>query len=143
VILSWNSVSNLTYRVQYKDNLTDANWTDLPPDITATGPMTSVTNVVGSQPQRFFRVYWVSGGSLPPLNPAPVMLSLKAGTPGAVVISWNSVSNLTYRVQYKNNLTDVNWTDLPADVAATGPTTSVTNVVVGQPQRFFRVRTLP
>jgi hypothetical protein len=59
VVVSWNSVSNLTYRLIYKDNVTDAEWTNLPPDITATGPISSVTNSVGSQPQRFYQIYLV------------------------------------------------------------------------------------
>jgi hypothetical protein len=54
--ISWNAIPNLTYRLRYKDNLTDADWIDLPPDLTATDSLLSVTNSVGSQPQRFYRV---------------------------------------------------------------------------------------
>jgi hypothetical protein len=142
VIVSWNSISNLTYRVQYKNNLADANWIALPPDITATGPITSVTNVVGSQPQRFFRVEWIENAVAPPAHP-PVTLSLKAGNTGSLIVSWNSVSNQTYRLQFKNSLTDGSWTDLLPDITATASLTSVTNIVGEQPQRFFRVHTTP
>jgi hypothetical protein len=49
------------------------------------------------------------------LNVSTVNLS----TNGAL-ISWNTIPGLTYRVQYKNALTDTNWTDLPGgDVLAT------------------------
>ena len=58
-VVSWNSVSNLTYRLYYKDDLADVDWTNLPPDITATGPVSSVTNSVGSQPHRFYQIYVV------------------------------------------------------------------------------------
>ena len=141
VVISWNSVSNLTYRVQYKNNLTDANWTDLPPDIIATGVLTSVTNVVGIQPQRFFRVYQV--GNLSTSNTQPVILSLKAGSVGEVVVSWNSVSNQVYHLQFKSSLSDTNWTNLLPSVTATGTMTSVTNSVGSQPQRFFRLYSNP
>ena len=144
VIISWNSVSNLTYRVQYKNNLTDSNWTDLPPDVVATGVQTSVTNVVGIQPQRFFRVYQVGVFSMSIINAQPpVILSLMAGSVGEVVVSWNSVSNQVYHLQYKNNLSNTNWTDLLPTVTATGSMTSVTNMVGSQPQRFFRLYTSP
>ena len=144
VIISWNSVSNLTYRVQYKNNLTDSNWTDLPPDVVATGVQTSVTNVVGIQPQRFFRVYQVGVFNMSIINAQPpVILSLMAGSVGEVVVSWNSVSNQVYHLQYKNNLSDTNWTDLLPTVTATGSMTSVTNMVGSQPQRFFRLYTSP
>lgn len=57
--ITWDSVAGQVYRVQYKNNLTDANWTDLPPDVTATGPTANKTDVVGSLPQRFYRVLLV------------------------------------------------------------------------------------
>jgi hypothetical protein len=55
VTLTWNSLIGKIYRLQYKDHLADTNWQDLTPDITATGPNTMGTNVVGTPP-RFYRV---------------------------------------------------------------------------------------
>jgi uncharacterized repeat protein (TIGR03803 family) len=59
-------------------------------------------------------------------------------TNGSVNLSWNSVSNWTYRVQYKTSLTDTNWTDLPGDVMATNVISSKTDVAVPT-QCFYRL----
>jgi hypothetical protein len=62
---------------------------------------------------------------------------------GAAAITWSSIAGRTYRVQYKNNLTDANWTDLSPDVTATGVTASKTDNVGTQPRRFYQVVLLP
>jgi len=58
-----------------------------------------------------------------------------------VTISWTSIANQTYRVQYKNNLSDPTWTDLAPDVTASGSTASTTDTTIAQ--RFYRVAVLP
>jgi uncharacterized repeat protein (TIGR03803 family) len=71
------------------------------------------------------------------LNLLPAFQSITL-TNGTVQLVWNSVSNWTYRVQYKTNLNDANWTDLSGDVLAT-------NVIAGKmdtaipAQRFYRL----
>ena len=45
-----------TYRVEYKMNLNDTNWQPLGPDRLATGSSLTVTDVIGTNPQRFYRV---------------------------------------------------------------------------------------
>jgi len=45
-----------TYRVEYKMNLNDTNWQPLGPDRLATGSSLTVTDVIGANPQRFYRV---------------------------------------------------------------------------------------
>ena len=54
--LAWNAISGQTYRLQYKPSLAATNWTDLLPDITATGSTAVATDAVGSAPQRFYRI---------------------------------------------------------------------------------------
>jgi hypothetical protein len=54
--LAWNATPGQTYRVQYKPTLAATTWTDLLPDITATASTASTTDVVGSAPQRFYRI---------------------------------------------------------------------------------------
>jgi hypothetical protein len=54
--LAWNAVAGQTYRLQYKPTLAATNWTDLAPDITATGPFVSAADAIGSAPQRFYRI---------------------------------------------------------------------------------------
>jgi autotransporter-associated beta strand protein len=54
VTISWTSIAGQSYRVQYKNNLGDATWTDLAPDVTASGSTASATDTTVSQ--RFYRV---------------------------------------------------------------------------------------
>ena len=57
-----------------------------------------------------------------------------------VEVCWNSKSNLTYQVQYRSDLTPNLWTSLVDCVRSTNSTSCVYDpIVVGQPQRFYRV----
>ena len=57
-----------------------------------------------------------------------------------VEVCWNSISNLTYQVQYCSELTTNVWTPLVDCVRSVGSTSCIFDpVVVGQPQRFYRV----
>jgi hypothetical protein len=58
------------------------------------------------------------------------------------VITWSAVSNATYRVQYKGDLSVTNWTDLIGDVLAGGSTASKTDLKTTT-NRFYRVQMLP
>jgi M6 family metalloprotease-like protein len=55
VTITWSACANETYRVQYKTNLDDLNWTDLPPDVTASGPVAFRTEEFGAA-RGFYRV---------------------------------------------------------------------------------------
>jgi len=54
VTIHWTAILGQSYRVQYKDNIDDASWSDLAPDVTASGAMASTTDTIISQ--RFYRV---------------------------------------------------------------------------------------
>jgi hypothetical protein len=56
--LRWSTASGLTYQVQYKTNLLQANWIDLGTPIVATGTSLTIsdTNSVKSSLQRFYRL---------------------------------------------------------------------------------------
>jgi len=67
----------------------------------------------------------------------PPLVTLRASQ---VEVCWNSISNLTYQVQYRSDLTPNVWTSLGDCVRSTGSTSCIFDpVVVGQPQRFYRV----
>jgi hypothetical protein len=132
-IVTWNSVAGQTYRLQYKNRLTDTTWMDMPPDITATGPTTAVTNALGTAARRFYRVM------LAPAVPPPFVITSLRMTNGIAIVTWNSVAGQTYRLQYKNSLADTTWQDALPDVLATGPTTTLTNALGGATRRFYRV----
>jgi hypothetical protein len=55
-ILTWTSVSNRQYRLEYKDGLNAESWTPVVPDIPSGGSLTSTTNLVGAAQIRFYRV---------------------------------------------------------------------------------------
>jgi hypothetical protein len=133
--VTWNSTPGLSYRVQYLSNLNSTNWTDVNPIVTATNISASVTNFVGSDPQRFYRVKVVD-------TPQPVILSLQVTNENAV-ITWSAVATRNYRLQYKTNLTDVAWTEITPSITAASATATTTNAVGAASQRFFRIRLMP
>jgi hypothetical protein len=62
VSIAWNSVGGGSYRLQYISDLGGGNWTDLSPDVTATGLTATQTDAVGSAPQRFYRIKVMNPG---------------------------------------------------------------------------------
>ena len=69
----------------------------------------------------------------------PPLVTLRASQ---VEVCWNSISNLTYQVQYRSDLTANVWASLGDCIRGTGLTTCLSDpVAAGQPQRFYRVVT--
>jgi len=57
LLLSWNSQSQMVYRVLAKTNLNEPNWTDVSGNITATGTSASWTDTnINVNPRRFYRI---------------------------------------------------------------------------------------
>lgn len=54
-VLNWSAIAGAKYRVQFKENLDDADWTDLTPDVTAVGPSAAFGDPLGTT-QRFYRI---------------------------------------------------------------------------------------
>jgi hypothetical protein len=77
-----------------------------------------------------------------------VALDLTAGpitvTTNGPLLSWTAIPGVSYRLQYKNDLGDPAWTDLPGDIPATNGTAvkidpnALTNLT-----RFYRLIALP
>ncbi|MFN7140496.1 MAG: hypothetical protein ACK4UN_14255, partial [Limisphaerales bacterium] len=55
VTVTWSAVNGTTYRLQYKNSLNDASWTDLPP-VVASGSTASATDTTAGGNARFYRV---------------------------------------------------------------------------------------
>jgi len=53
--LQWSAIAGVKYRVQFKNALDDASWTDLVPEVTAVGAVANFSDPVGAG-QRFYRV---------------------------------------------------------------------------------------
>jgi hypothetical protein len=71
-----------------------------------------------------------------------VILPLTVAGTTNVVITWSAVSNTTYRLEYKSDLTATDWSALSGDVTASGSTASKTDTTTAT-HRFYRVRVLP
>jgi hypothetical protein len=56
VMMTWSAVGGQTYRLQYKVKLSDPTWTDLTPDLPATGPTVSATDPGATDASRFYRI---------------------------------------------------------------------------------------
>jgi len=60
---------------------------------------------------------------------------------GTTTVRWSSVADKKYRLQVKANVTDASWTDVGADITATGVSSSSTHSASAQ--YFYRVRLAP
>ena len=56
VNIAWSAMPGTTYRVQSTTNLFDAQWVDLPGDVTASGPMATKVDSRGTESQSFYRI---------------------------------------------------------------------------------------
>jgi hypothetical protein len=139
MVITWTSVSNSVYQVQYKASLASTNWISLTPEVTATGSTASYTDHPAGASQRYYRILLVSTSPVM----APVIQTLVGAGTTNVVITWSAVSNQTYHLQYKTNLSSAAWSDLSPNVTATGSTASFTDHPVGARQRFYHVALLP
>lgn len=61
---------------------------------------------------------------------------------GLATVTWNSATGRTYRLLYKDDLTVSNWSQVSGDITATNSTTSKTNSIGQETQRFYRVQLL-
>lgn len=59
LVLTWSANAGLKYRVQFKANLSNATWTSVVPDVTATNTIASQTQTI-SGGQKFYRVISVN-----------------------------------------------------------------------------------
>ena len=60
-----------------------------------------------------------------------------------IFITWSALEGIVYRLQFKSDQNELNWTDLPGDVTARGPSATKTDIIVGEAQRYYRVLILP
>jgi len=63
-------------------------------------------------------------------------------TNGVLTLTWLSISNDTYRVQFNDSLGSTTWSNVTGDVTATGPTAFKTDPV-GTTTRFYRLVAFP
>jgi hypothetical protein len=119
---------------------TVVEWGDNPyePPGTSSGPtnfVSSLSNVVRIAAAGYSSIA-VIGPSIPP---AQVALTNVAFGAGGFTVQVPTDRQRVYGLEYKNSLTDAQWTLLPL-VAGTGGTVQLTDPAPGPAQRFYRVR---
>lgn len=55
-VITWIAAQGINYQLQYKTNLNQTNWINIGTTVTASNTVLSVTNAIGSDNQRFYRV---------------------------------------------------------------------------------------
>lgn len=130
ILISWNSAPGQSYQVQYSPDLNYPYWYNLGPAITAVGSITSTSDAIGPDPQRFYRVV------LQASTPAPVIQSFTQND-GMITFSWSSSPGQLYLIQYTTSLDQPEWYNLTVAVAFDYTTTAYD--LPGDPQRFYRV----
>lgn len=79
-----------------------------------------------------------------PNDSSSALRLLEVNVAGSVTVQWQSVAGKTYRLQFKNALTDADWTDLPGNITASAATSSrADNPPPNQNTRFYRVLLVP
>jgi hypothetical protein len=56
VVLNWGAQAGLVYQVQYRTNLTQTNWLNLGSPLSATNNAMTLSDPIGTNPQRFYRI---------------------------------------------------------------------------------------
>ncbi|MEP6663039.1 MAG: PQQ-dependent sugar dehydrogenase [Verrucomicrobiota bacterium] len=54
--VTWGSIPGQKYRLEYKGNIDELSWSNVVPDVMASGTNASSTDIFGSSAQRFYRV---------------------------------------------------------------------------------------
>lgn len=86
---------------------------------------------------------WATDASLPGygnvvIAPGPAVVITPSVSGANLKLSFPSITGYSYTAQYKNNLTDANWTNLAAATNGTGSTIVLTDTHT-LPKRFYRV----
>ena len=77
-----------------------------------------------------------------PVIPVPVIQSIAVSN-GVATVTWSSVSNGIYRLQYVGDLGNTNWMDVSPDVQASGLAATATNTTGSAVQQFYRIMVVP
>jgi uncharacterized repeat protein (TIGR03803 family) len=82
------------------------------------------------------------GGTIYRLVSSPLTTSITQSN-DHVTFVWASFSGAVYRVEYRTNLTLGTWLLLASSVPSAGNTTSFSDSLLSDPQRFYRIVLLP
>jgi hypothetical protein len=133
---SWLSVPGQFYQVEYKNDLTDPQWTPTGAVLIGTGGLLNSTNPITSSPRRFFRLRVVSQDQallVPPVLDGDVVNGLQ------FVLSWPTLPGQRFQVEATTNIASTAWAPLGNPLTGNGEVLKYTNNLSDSPQRFFRL----
>jgi hypothetical protein len=131
--ISWNGTTLFD-----GTNMPAIGWTNLVFIVTATGSSTVIDFAMRDDAS------WLGLDDVS-VTPLPAALAFKtvAASGGSILLSWNSVSNLVYQLQFTTNLTSGTWLNLGSSITATNSTVTTTDPNPSDSQRFYRVMLVP
>ncbi len=106
------------------------SWTPTDADVNTTNSISVQVTDNGSPPLTDIELFTITVVARPELSAATV-------NDGSIQFSWNAIPGNTYRVQFKNDLTEAAWTDLQGVVASSA--TASFSEPIGTTQRFYRL----
>lgn len=109
------------------------NWTAPESGILITNIVTVSVTDDGLPPQSDSRDFQIV--VVPPFRASAEV----SATDDSIVFSWPAFPGKTYQLQYKNDLSETNWTNLGDTITGQGGNISVTNTPSEQAHRFFRI----
>ena len=132
-VVLWNG----TTQYDIVDIGTLGKWTNLQFVVTATAPQT-VLEIGGRDDHSWLGLDDVNAWPIP----SPNIQGISRTSNKAFSITWYSMTNLEYELQYSTNLASSKWLNLNTYIA-TGPVISVTNSIGTNTAVFYRVVQLP
>jgi uncharacterized repeat protein (TIGR01451 family) len=76
------------------------------------------------------------------VSPRPVIDSISISN-DLVMLTWSTISNHVYRLQFASNATATHWSDIIPDVMATGPAATGFDTLPNAGERYYRVQVVP
>jgi hypothetical protein len=132
--VNWNTNSNGTHTIYSLTNPPAFVWTNLFFIVTAAG--TNTTLQFAEENDRNY--FGLDDVSVTPI-PRPTITSFGKNA-GSFILTWPSVAQVPYQVQYNTNLLGTNWLTWLTLTAATNTlTTTDSNAISASPIRFYRV----
>jgi uncharacterized repeat protein (TIGR03803 family) len=75
--------------------------------------------------------------------PMPPVFQKVRRTGSMLTFTWSGMPGQTYQVLYKTNWNQTNWSNLGAPITATSTSTSVSDSMLQDPHRFYRILVMP
>lgn len=136
VVYSGQQSETYTQRTEV-GNVTQATLSNLQPGITYYFTVAAL-NTLGLESDPSSEISYAVPDFGPP---RPRLLSISTPIQRKIMLTWTSVPGSTYRVAYKNDLSDTDWVDLSQNITATASTTSWVGPLSSSVRsKFFAIR---